>query len=193
MRVLAFVDIHGSFKAIDQIKEKSDSADILVCAGDVSRFETDLDKILGELNSIGKKIVMVHGNHEEAEGMEKLCRHFSNIEFIHRKKLEISGFTFLGFGGGGFEKEVAAMEDFFNSVSVPEKSVFVTHAPPYKTKLDKLDKSHNGNNSLRNLIIKYKPLLSISGHFHENWGKKDFIGDTFVINPGPEGVILELD
>ena len=54
-------------------------------------------------------------------------------------------------------------------------------------------KGHHGNKSIRKFIDQKKPLLNICGHLHETEGKKQVINKkTLTINPGPDGVILEV-
>ena len=66
MKILAFVDTHGSDKAINKIREKAkkENADILICAGDVSVFEQNLEKILKKLDSLNKPVLIIPGNHD---------------------------------------------------------------------------------------------------------------------------------
>lgn len=201
MKILAFVDLHGSKKALKELEKKAKRADLIVCAGDVSQFENNLKSILAKLNSFGKPILMIHGNHEEAYVLEQTCKKYDNIEFFHKKTKIINEIRFIGFGGGGFDRETPEMAKFFKKslkkLKNADKSVFITHAPPYKTKLDKMDYNHNGNihngnNTIRNMIIKYKLDYTICGHFHENWQKHDKIGKGKVINPGPSGAIFTL-
>ena len=73
-----------------------------------------------------------------------------------------------------------------------KKIILLTHAPPYRTKLDKLGRNYAGNKSFRNFIEKYKIDLHICGHLHENFGKEDKIKNTKIINPGPFGKIVEI-
>jgi Icc-related predicted phosphoesterase len=124
------------------------------------------------------------------------CSELKNLVFFHKKAEIINNTLFLGFGGGGFEQSSPEMERFFKKhrkkFKTAEKAVFITHAPPYKTKLDQLNSSHQGNNTLRNLIIKHQPVLAISGHFHENSGKSDVLGMSKIINPGPFGEFLKI-
>jgi Icc-related predicted phosphoesterase len=51
---------------------------------------------------------------------------------------------------------------------------------------------HVGNKDFRSFIERIKPNLVICGHIHETAEKKDKIGKTIVINPGWEGVVVEL-
>ena len=73
-----------------------------------------------------------------------------------------------------------------------DKVVFVTHQPPYGTKIDKVYGHFAGNKSFTGFIKETQPILAISGHLHETAGKKDMIGKTLVINPGPKGTLIKL-
>lgn len=74
-------------------------------------------------------------------------------------------------------------------LSNPKKTIYVMHAPPFNTKLDLITTgTHVGSKSIRNLIEKEKPFLTLHGHIHESpqmsgsW--QDKIGDTICINVG---------
>ena len=73
MKLLAFTDIHGSLTALKRIEQKikSEKPDLLVCAGDISIFEHGIVGILKKLNKLNKKIIIVHGNHEDASTFVK--------------------------------------------------------------------------------------------------------------------------
>jgi len=81
MDVLAFVDTHGFGKDLNNVIKRSKEADILVCAGDITWFGKDLDKLLKKLSKTDKIILMIPGNHEEGEGLAKLCKKYKNIRY----------------------------------------------------------------------------------------------------------------
>ena len=201
MKLLTFTDIHGSLTALKRIeqKTKSENPDLLVCAGDISIFEHGIAGIFRRLNRLNKKIIMVHGNHEDGATYIKYSRIFKNIVFIHKRHFIENSLLFLGYGGGGFSQrdrefehlEKAKFKDSINH-NKGKKIILLTHAPPYKTKLDKLGRDYAGNKSLRDFIGKYKIDLHICGHLHENFGKEDKIKKTRIINPGPFGKIVEI-
>ncbi len=202
MKVLFFVDTHGSAGNVRRLKDKSKDVDLLVCAGDFTIFEDDMIQILKEFDSIGKPMILIHGNHETSSGVMVGCEQLKNLHFIHRKYYVHDDLVFYGFGGGGFsirdesftrESELFITE--FNKMSERDgrkyKLILVTHAPPYNTRLDDLG-GHVGNKSITEFIHKYKPMLAVSGHLHENAGIEDRMNDTLVINPGPDGMIFDL-
>lgn len=201
MKLLAFTDIHGSLTALKRIehKVKLENPDLLVCAGDISVFEHGIGTIFRRLNKLNKKIIMIHGNHEDTSTYFKYSRIFKNIIFIHKKHFVENNLLFLGYGGGGFsqrdkEFEKLAATNFKKLIqnNKNKKIIFITHAPPYRTKLDKLGRDYAGNKSFRNFIEKYDIDLHICGHLHENFRKEDKIGKTRIMNPGPFGKIIEI-
>jgi Icc-related predicted phosphoesterase len=94
-----------------------------------------------------------------------------------------------------------------------QRMVFNLHCPPYGSNLDEaaaLDENLNvidagrsltpvGSKAVRDLILKYQPLLSLHGHIHEGKGTAR-LGKTLAINAGSlyeqgvlQGAIVELD
>lgn len=198
MKILAFADVHGSTTAFNKIDTaiKKYKPDILVCCGDVSIFEQHLDLIIKKIAAFGKQTLVLHGNHESAEIMKKLCARHENIIFMHKKIKEINEITFVGYGGGGFcqtDKEFEKFADAIENKIKGKTAVLLTHGPPHKTKLDKISDEHVGCKSFRKFITKNNNvILAISGHIHETAGKQDRIGNALLINPGPWGRIIEL-
>jgi len=77
----------------------------------------------------------------------------------------------------------------------PAHTIYVTHAPPYNTKLDVLyNGGHAGSRSVRKFIEELSPPLSLHGHIHESHRMtneiEDRIGNTICINPGQTKQIL---
>ncbi len=201
MKLLIFTDTHGSSTALKRIeqKTKSENPDLLVCAGDISIFEHGIGSIFRRLNKLNRKIIIVHGNHEDAATYSKYSKILKNIIFIHKKHHIEGDILFFGYGGGGFAKNDREFEHLaktrFNDImqkNKDKKIILLTHGPPYGTKADKLGKNYAGNKSFRNFIEKYKIDLHVCGHLHENFGKEDKIGKTKIMNPGPFGKIVEI-
>jgi|LGOV01.1.fsa_nt_gb Icc-related predicted phosphoesterase len=84
-----------------------------------------------------------------------------------------------------------------------KKTVYVMHAPPFRTNLDVLyDGRSVGSRAIRQFIEKTQPYLTLHGHIHEApsrsgsyWEK---IGNTVCINPGQatrdlHAVVFELE
>jgi Icc-related predicted phosphoesterase len=196
MKLLCFADLHGDTQILKKILERSKEADLLIVAGDLTNFGDKLRYLLRKLDSCGKKVLLIHGNHEDPEILKKEAADFDNIEFFDKKAILIGDYVFLGYGEGGFSvqdqdfRKIA--RDWYGKYQ-KEKIVLVLHAPPYGTSVDKLDKRHAGNKDFRKFIERIKPKLVVCGHLHETAGKKDKIGETIVVNPGWDGAMVELD
>ena len=198
MKLLLFVDMHGSLNSLEEIKKKSGDADLIVCAGDITIFESDIEFFIAELAKLGKEVIIIHGNHEDQKTLESLCLLYDNIHFVHKKKKKIGDVLFIGYGGGGFSFKDKELENVGGKMSkwIKEhkkgKIIVVSHGPPYGTKLDKLNEDHVGNITLRKFIMQNKVDFLICGHLHENEYKKDMLKKTILINPGPNGMIIEV-
>ena len=85
---------------------------------------------------------------------------------------------------------VKTMEEELSHLKAPPNPwVFVAHAPPYLSKLDRYygDQAW-GSKSIRGAIEKHQPMLSLHGHIHESpdvtGAYQDAIGKTIAVNPG---------
>jgi uncharacterized protein len=193
MKLLLFSDLHGRSSHVSAVIEKSKNAELLICAGDITIFEEGLEMMLRKLNSIGKPVLMIPGNHESPELLKAVCRSYENIIYIHGKTYVHKEYCFIGFGSGGFSQKDEDFEKFVKTLRVPKNSriVLITHAPPYGTKIDHIW-GHHGNKSYRKFIEKMKPVIAVSGHLHETEGMEDFLGITRILNPGPKGKLIEI-
>ena len=90
--------------------------------------------------------------------------------------------------GEGFLRKILS----FANLPGNEKMVFVTHGPPADTKVDLLQEHHVGSIDYRKFVERIKPKLHICGHLHETVGVTDKIGETKVVNPGLDGMVIEL-
>ncbi|MBW2990908.1 metallophosphoesterase family protein [Candidatus Woesearchaeota archaeon] len=195
MMLLAFVDTHGDMHSLKQVKKKAAKADLVICAGDTTIFENKLKSILREINSFHKPVLIMHGNHESEERLKKECEKHKNLIYFHKKFYEKNNIVFAGYGGGGFSLEDKKFEKFAERIKKKREGkqlVLILHGPPYGNKTDLIMGEHAGNKSFRDFIRHEKPIIVICGHLHENEGKQDKIGKSLIINPGPEGKLIEV-
>jgi Icc-related predicted phosphoesterase len=71
----------------------------------------------------------------------------------------------------------------------PERTVYITHSPPFATRLDQIQgKKSAGSRTLKTFIESHQPILTLHGHIHESpklsGSFSDRIGKTLSINPG---------
>ena len=197
MKFLAFTDLHEDKEMLNELVRRAAKSDIdfVVCCGDISTFGNGLQYNLKKLNSLGKKVYLVPGNHEEGAEFAGIVSGFSNFVNLDRKAKAIGDYVFLGYGGGGFTLQDAAFRkiarEWYGKYN-GKKIILITHQPPYGTKLDWLGNRHVGNKDFSNFIVRVKPKLALSGHLHETVGIVDAIEGTKIANPGWEGMVIEL-
>lgn len=193
MKILACADIHASKTLLEKLEKKSAKADCVIVAGDLSVFGDGLVETLRRLNKFNKPIFIVHGNHDDPGIVARQCKKMRNLTYIHKRKVRFNGFTLIGHGGEGFAQRSNDFERFMQRIkkNTGEKIIFVTHQPPYKSKIDYIW-DHHGNKSYRAFIMRKKPILALCGHLHETAGMKEKLGVTKVVNPGGSGLILTI-
>lgn len=198
MKILAFADTHGNLTAFKKIKKKAEKVDVIICGGDLTMFSDKLFYFMQQLDSLGKPVMIIHGNHETHADIKGLAKMLNNIRVIHNSVYKIDKkYIFFGWGGGGFATkddkfEKSAIKKFKKYCNKDFKTILVTHAPPYGTKLDIVYYEHVGNKSIFRFIYKNQPDYAISGHIHECSKRRDMIKKTPIINAGSDGVIVEL-
>jgi hypothetical protein len=201
MKILAFSDLHSNIVHLKRLEAtaKKEKPDYIFNLGDFTIFEQNVEEVLERLNNIGLPMIVIHGNHETDVIVQKICKRYPNLIYAHRKVMPLNGFTLVCHGGGGFyygDKKLLGDKDFDrfvqeNKDKLAGKLILLTHAPPAHTKIDHLSwVGHAGCTSYEAFIKKYQPVLSLAGHLHENFCKKQKIGKTLVANPGPAGTIF---
>lgn len=197
MKILAFTDLHGNLRRFNRLEFliKIKKPDILICAGDISWFSKYINLIAKKLDSSNLPILIIPGNHETEENIELISKKFKNIININKKLYSYDNFQFLGWGSGGFGQVNKEFEKQFekikSNIKNQKKFIFISHAPPYNTKIDKVKNSHVGSISIRKFIEFASPVLAISGHIHETEHLEDKIKSTRVLNPG-DGELITL-
>jgi Icc-related predicted phosphoesterase len=140
MKIYVFTDPHGNTKALSQMQKnvKSEKPDLLICTGDLTIFESNMKKLLKEIEKLKVPTLMLHGNHETEESLRKTCEKLQHITFLHKELFEMKGYTFAAYGGGGFDQKDTELEQQFKTWKNLnwKKTIFLSHAPPYKTAMD---------------------------------------------------------
>jgi len=203
MKILAFTDLHASITELKKIeaKIKKYNPEAIICCGDFTIFEQNIEAVLRKLDAFGMPVYLIHGNHEMDVIVKKLCAKTKNITFVHNKIFPLGEYTVVAHGGGGFygrgklagDKE---FEEFVrkNKEKITGKIILMTHAPPANSALDYIEwmDDHVGCKSYMDFIKEYKPILALSGHIHETFGAVQKIGKTTLCNPGPGGKVITL-
>ena len=197
MKILFFADTHSNKKHIMTIIKKAKKADLIVCLGDISFFEHAIDLILKDLDHIKKRIIMLHGNHEDENTLKTMCEKTKFVEYHNKDIFEIDGITFFTYGGGGFLVEDSnfdeVVEKHQRALVEADRLILLTHQPPFNTNIDQIHGKSVGNMNIKDFIRDYNPIIAASGHIHDTFGKEEMVKDCLVFNPGPKGKIVDLE
>lgn len=198
MKILAFTDTHENTRVFPRLRSiiAKEGVSLAICTGDVSVFGRKLDVVLEQINALGVPVIFIHGNHEDEEEVASSIGKYKNIHWIHGKFFSHSGLQFFGWGGGGFHDREQDLEELEEELAdrFTEKTIVLTHAPPARTALDQpMPDWHVGSESMRDLVRRRRPLLLLCGHIHECFHVHDSLSGTLLINPGPDGEIIEVD
>lgn len=199
MKLLLFSDLHSDFSIASKLVELSRKVDIVAAAGDFCVARRGLDRIIAALSAIEKPAILVPGNAETHEELIQACGSWPSAHVLHGNQATIDDVPFYGIGGGipitpfgawsyDFSEDKARelLQDF------PPGGVLVSHSPP-KGVLDlSSDGKHLGSLTVRETIDIKRPRLVVCGHIHGSAGQKARLGQTTVINAGPDGIVWEL-
>lgn len=199
MKFLAFSDIHENFDLLKKLiaRSKKDDIDFVIVAGDFTEFERNMRSIFKYLQTIGKPVYVIPGNHEEGDAYKEMIKEYPGCINVDRSALELDEYVLLSYGGDGFSLE----DPEFRNLSrewygkyKEKKVILLLHGPPARTKLDYLEhlKRHVGNRDYRKFIERMQPKLVICGHLHETAGMIDEIGTSKIVSPQWEGMVIEM-
>lgn len=199
MKVLFFSDIHGDLNTLRKIIKKSEKAELVVCAGDLSISGKNLQSMIDELSKIkNKKVLIIPGNNETPEMINESIDEYENIVSIEGEIYQDKNLKFAGVGGGTmspFNTVYELSEDELKKKLSKYKGVdcLVSHTPPKSTLLDLIPNGlHIGSSEVFKWIMLNQPRVCCVGHVHEAAGKEEHLGNTLCFNPGPLGAIIDL-
>ena len=191
MRILLLADLHRDSEILGKLHPEK--YDLVIVAGD---FEGE--EYLEKLLSMSGNIYWIPGNMERpgiCEEVPERCLHKKSLELVDG--LKIVGFGFSNptpFGTPGELSEEEIYEEM-RKLPITPKTILVTHAPPYGI-LDKVSEEiHAGSKSIKRIMEEKRPLLLACGHIHDQEGKEK-VGETTVVNipqgSTHKGVLLEI-
>ena len=197
MNILMFTDTHGNTEVYKRFQKliQQENVEMAICPGDMAMFGSHLEEQLELMNGLGVPVVFVHGNHEPEDEVRKICERLENLHFIHGELTTINGLKFFGFGCDGLRREypdLLELEEKYKN-ELDGQTIVVTHAPPHGTAMDQPEPGwHVGSDTLAEFIQRRRPMLVVVGHIHEGFHERDLVAGVPVINPGPDGEIVEV-
>jgi uncharacterized protein len=199
MKLLLFSDLHCDADAARRLLSLARGVDVAVGAGDFATCRRDIHVAIDVLQSLTIPAVLVPGNAESFEELQQACRDWATARVLHGTGETIAGVEFFGLGGAVPETPFGSWSYDFSEeqaaellVNCPAGGVLVSHSPPKGT----LDVSGNGESigseSVRDAMKSRQPRLLVCGHIHACGGRHETVGETTVVNAGPNGAIWEL-
>jgi uncharacterized protein len=197
VRLFAFSDLHRDLDAAASLVERAPDADVVIAAGDFASVHEGLEETIGALSGIETPTVVVPGNNETEEALRAACEEWEAATVLHGGPAEIDGTTFFGLGAGipitpwDWSFDLDEDEAAAALAGCPEDALLVVHSPPYGH-VDESRGRNLGSRAILGAIAEREPRLAVCGHIHESWGERSRIGETPVVNLGPDGVELEI-
>ncbi len=197
MIVIAFSDIHGAYREVERVIASRPEIDAVVIGGDLTTAGTarEAREAIQALVGYGKRVMAVAGNMDPRPVEEEFRALGVSIDACGRTVGDVGFFgvsaapiSVLRTPNEITEEEILRRaEQGWVEVAGCKRKVFVPHAPPARTALDRLrDGRHVGSSSVREFIERRGPDVVICGHIHEARGI-DRIGSTIIVNCGPAG------
>lgn len=191
MKILAVADIHGAQYRLNLVLRNIDrySPDLVVICGDITQFGPgELAKTL--LDQIPVETLAVTGN-IDSEDVKKGIDESRAIN-IEMKKIVKKGIPFVGISGTKYD-EFKFLED---KKIIDNKTVLVSHVPPYGFQDKIFIGLHGGSKELREIIDKYHPRIVLCGHIHEDPGYTETNGCIVVncsMGKRGEGAVIDIN
>lgn len=196
-RLLAVADIHGAYDQLYRTLDRESPFDALVIGGDLTTrgTEGELVELFDRLKTYARPVFAVAGNMDFPSfdalldslgvGISGCGQMFGDIGFFG---VSGSPLTPMHTPYEITEEEIAKLSaQGFQDVQAARVKVYVPHAPPYNTSVDRLWLGkHVGSRAVRSFIEQNSPDVVVCGHIHEARGT-DRIGQTHVLNCGPLG------
>ncbi len=212
---VAFTDHHRSVESAKKVVRLAgeSKAEFLVCGGDFSEFERNWEESWEIIAGNGLPIFIIAGNHESPFFMREVCVAYPNCQWMNLRAVRFGAVQLMGLDGTsdlsphdgedleGFTSYAAMLEQ---QLAPALPSILVTHYPPkgtaccgrepiFENGIWHFDETGKrlGSVVVRKIVERLQPSLVLCGHFHDSFGAEDLIGKSRILNPGPEGMVLE--
>ena len=199
MKLLLFSDVHCSQPAVKRLIDKAEQADVLVGAGDFGIMRQGVVETLAPFETVQKPLVMVCGNGESDVELKDAAT-WKQAYVLHGNGVVLQGIEFFGLGGGipvtpfgswSFDIDEENATELLSEC--PQGGVLVVHSPPFGAVDVSSRGKHLGSQAIRITVERCRPRLVVCGHIHDSSGRWEKIGDTIVVNAGPEGILWDLE
>lgn len=191
MKIYSIADIHGFQYRLNVVLKNIQriNPDLVVICGDITQFGP-ADVAKNFLDQINVETFAVTGNIDSNDVERGIDN--SKATRIELKRVVKKGIPFVGSSGMNPD-DFKIIEE---KKMIDNKTILVTHVPPFNT-VDKIFIGmHGGSKELRKLVDKFNPRLVLSGHIHEDSGYKKINNTIFVncsLGKRGEGAIIKIN
>jgi uncharacterized protein len=194
MPIVAFVDIYGAYRKVEKVLANQAGADLVLLVGDITTngTEKEVSDILQAFKDFGKPVLGIDVYMDSPAINNVLIRAECSIDG-RGKQIGDVGLFGVSVGPSGSlhtpyeiseEEILQKAKDGWQEVKDLRWKIFVPHAPPFQTSLDKIFLGrHVGSTAIPLFIESHQPDAVIWGHIHESRGK-NVLGQTKMINCG---------
>ena len=187
MRSIVVSDIHAKTSTADLVNRAAEryGADNILILGDISNFGP-VSVATDYIKALNRKVYAIPGNCDPRELPFAVSKVATDM---HGRTASVNGIRIAGLGGSNptiFDTPFElSEEEIFSSLDAicDDVTILMVHAPAF----GHLDKIPNGmmvgSTSIEHIVKKYRPLVVLSGHIHEERGIKEENGTLFM-NPG---------
>ncbi|MBU0980459.1 MAG: metallophosphoesterase [Nanoarchaeota archaeon] len=200
MKILASGDLHGDRGLAKKLAEraKKENVDLVILTGDIVESDENPQGIIGPFVKLGKKVVIIPGNHETFATTDFLAEVYGATN-LHGYSIRYKDIGFFGAGGANIglfqlseEELFKVLQDGYKHLKGVKKKIMVTHVHPSDSTMEKFSTFIPGSKGIRKAIDTFKPDILLCSHVHEAEGLEEKIGKTRVINVGKQGKIINL-
>ncbi|MBW3015388.1 metallophosphoesterase [Candidatus Woesearchaeota archaeon] len=202
MKILASGDLHGDTNLAERLAKRAEkeNVDLVILCGDITNFESSTKNLIGPFRRVGKKVLLIPGNHESVATADFLAQVYG-ARNIHGYSVVYEDIGIFGAGGATNvgPSPVILEDDMFellkkgnDNLKDIKKKIMVTHVHPKGSLIEKFSNFVPPSKAVRKAIDTFKPDILLCSHVHEAEGIEDKIGKTRVINVGKNGKIIEL-
>ena len=199
LKILAVGDLHSDksfIKSLANTAEK-ENVDLVVLCGDLTFFDQSTDGIVGPFVAKGKKVLLIHGNHETPATADFLAKMYDQTN-LHGESIEMKGVGIFGAGGAAIGPNPTSPLEIYEMLKHSHdkiknlgRKLMVVHEHPQGSKME-CGGMFPGSWAVKKAAEKFQPDIMVCGHIHEAGGIEEMIGKTRVINVARAPKIIEL-
>ncbi|MBI2060362.1 MAG: metallophosphoesterase family protein [Nitrospirae bacterium] len=221
VRFVAFTDHHadvGCIESVITLVHDSRSA-FIVCAGDFTIMTEGIHPSMMILGRCELPVYFIGGNHEHDGICRFLESAYPTLHYVDLKveieplpgglRVQIAGLD----GTEDLNPHYGEKGEFYASYLEILKAqadpllplVLLSHFPPAGTATCGKEPVFKGDlcvgfkegpalgsRNVRRMVESLKPAVVVTGHFHDRFGESDRNGGSWIVNPGPDGMLIEM-